>query len=124
MKNAAMPARYGSYDPRRYRILAWTGFFKQTSLLFWGYGGGGLPYQTSFFPGGLSNESIGWEEQLETKILTDFVSRTGSGCGTGQRDPFPGQSDAGLCLVECHDFGALHHTWPAEFKCNHHQRDR
>ncbi|HTB83548.1 MAG TPA: Calx-beta domain-containing protein [Candidatus Sulfotelmatobacter sp.] len=67
-------APFGSYDPRRFRILAWTGFFKQTSLLFWGYGGGGLPYQTTFFPGGLSNESIGWQEQLETKILTDFVS--------------------------------------------------
>jgi hypothetical protein len=65
---------FGSYDPRRYRILGWTGFFKQTSMLFWGYGGGGLPYQTSFTPGGISNESIGWEEQLETKILLDFTS--------------------------------------------------
>ena len=65
---------FGSYDPRRYRIMAWTGFFKQTSMMFWGYGGGGLPYQTTFTPGGISNESIGWEEQLETKILTDFMS--------------------------------------------------
>jgi hypothetical protein len=65
---------YGSYDPRRYRIMGWTGFLKQTSMLFWGYGGGGLPYQTSFTPGGISNESIGWEEQLETKILMDFLS--------------------------------------------------
>jgi Domain of unknown function (DUF5060)/Calx-beta domain/Immunoglobulin domain/Protein of unknown function (DUF4038) len=65
---------FGSYDPRRYRILAWSGCLQQTSLLFWGYGGGGLPYQTSFTPSGISNESIGWEEQLETKILSDFIS--------------------------------------------------
>ena len=65
---------YGSYDPRRFRIMGWTGFFKQTSMMFWGYGGGGLPHQTSFTPSGISNESIGWEEQLETKILMDFCS--------------------------------------------------
>jgi hypothetical protein len=64
---------YGSYDPRRYRIIGWTGFFKQTSMMFWGYGGGGIPSQTSFTPSGISNETIGWEEQLETKILTDFA---------------------------------------------------
>lgn len=70
-------APFGSYDPLRYRLLAWTGFFQQTSMLFWGYGGGGLPHQTSFASGGISNESIGWEEQLETKILMDFASGLG-----------------------------------------------
>jgi hypothetical protein len=65
---------FGSYDPRRYRIMGWTGFFKQTSMMFWGYAGGGLACQTSFTPGGNSNQSIGWEEQLETKILSDFIA--------------------------------------------------
>lgn len=67
-------APFGSYDPRRFRIMAWTGVFQQTSMMFWGFGGGGLPFKTTFAPGGISNETIGWEEQLETKILTDFVS--------------------------------------------------
>jgi hypothetical protein len=73
---------FGSYDPRRYRIMAWTGFFKQTSLLFWGYGGGGIASKTSFAPNSISNQSIGWEEQLETKILMDFASNLAARLGS------------------------------------------
>jgi hypothetical protein len=96
---------FGSYDPRRFRILAWTGFFKQTSLLFWGYGGGGLPYQTSFFPGGLSNESIGWEEQLEAKILTDFVSGLDQAAGPASVTLSPINVMQGFALSSSNDFG-------------------
>jgi hypothetical protein len=98
-------APFGSYDPRRYRILAWTGFFKQTSMLFWGYGGGGLPYQTSFFPGGISNESIGWEEQLETKILTDFVSGLDQAAGPVSVTLSPVNVMQGYALSSPTDFG-------------------
>jgi hypothetical protein len=98
-------APFGSYDPRRFRILAWTGFFKQTSMLFWGYGGGGLPYQTSFFPGGIANESIGWEEQLETKILTDFVSGLDQAAGPASVTLSPANVMQSFALSSPTDFG-------------------
>jgi hypothetical protein len=98
-------APFGSYDPRRFRILAWTGFFKQTSMLFWGYGGGGLPYQTSFFPGGIANESIGWEEQLETKILTDFVSGLDQAAEPANVTLSPVNTMQGFALSSSNDFG-------------------
>ena len=98
-------APFGSYDPRRFRILAWTGFLKQTSLLFWGYGGGGLPSQTSFFPGGISNESIGWEEQLEAKILTDFVAGLDQSAGPAGVTLSPANVMQGFALSSPTDFG-------------------
>jgi hypothetical protein len=96
---------FGSYDPRRYRILAWTGFFKQTSMLFWGYGGGGLSYQTSFAFPGISNESIGWEEQLETKILTDFVSGLDPAAGPASVTLSPVNVMQSFALSSPIDFG-------------------
>ena len=96
---------YGSYDPRRYRIIGWTGFFKQTSMLFWGYGGGGLSYQTSFAPSGISNESIGWEEQLETKILMDFASSLDPAAGPVSATLSPANQMQSFALASATDLG-------------------
>ena len=58
----------GNYDPERYRILLWSAFFNQVSVLFWNTS------YTKDYHAGLSNMYIGTEERQISSIHAKFIA--------------------------------------------------